>query len=390
MNGRSLGLAFIDKVREIYGTRNAVPLHAPTFSEREEDAVARAVESTFVSSIGPDIEVFEQSIAEVTGAKHVVAVSSGTAALHVALLTQGVGHRDEVITSPITFVATCNAIAYCGADPVFVDIEGETLGMSPSALAEFLTEFGEVRDDGICWNKASGRKIRVCLPVHNLGHPARVAEIKTICDQFKISVVEDAAESLGSLQGGKHTGLIGEVGTLSFNGNKIITTGGGGALITNASELATELKHLTTTAKRAHPWLFHHDRVGFNYRLPNLNAALGVMQIERLDDFVSKKRRLAQEYSGWFKGQSQGEFFLEPDRARSNYWLNAIALTDQEERDDFLKVTNDAGVMTRPMWTPMHTLPMFKDCLRSNLQNAEEIAATFVNLPSSVVSLDSA
>jgi len=385
VNAVDLGTTFVAKVREIYGTDKTIPLHAPTFSEREKDAVVKAVESTFVSSVGPDIEQFERDIASVTGAKRAVAVSSGTAALHVALFVQGVKRGEEVITAPITFVATCNAIAYCGADPVFVDVDSDTLGLSPIFLAQFLEEFGEIRDDGFCWNTASNKKIRACLPVHNLGHPARVEEIATICQKYNIAVVEDAAESLGSFQRTRHTGLVGAIGTLSFNGNKIITTGGGGALITDNLELAEKIRHITTTAKKPHPWLFQHDQIGFNYRLPNLNAALGIAQLTRLDDFLAKKRRLTQVYREWFANQPAVDFFLEPEGARSNYWLNAVALTDRHERDRFLEVTNEAGVMTRPMWTPMHTLPMYSKCQRTSLANAEQIASTFVNVPSSVV-----
>jgi len=385
VNAVDLGTTFVAKVREIYGTDKTIPLHAPTFSEREKDAVVKAVESTFVSSVGPDIEQFERDIASVTGAKRAVAVSSGTAALHVALFVQGVKRGEEVITAPITFVATCNAIAYCGADPVFVDVDSDTLGLSPIFLAQFLEEFGEIRDDGFCWNTASNKKIRACLPVHNLGHPARVEEIATICQKYNIAVVEDAAESLGSFQRARHTGLVGAIGTLSFNGNKIITTGGGGALITDNLELAEKIRHITTTAKKPHPWLFQHDQIGFNYRLPNLNAALGIAQLTRLDDFLAKKRRLTQVYREWFANQPAVDFFLEPEGARSNYWLNAVALTDRHERDRFLEVTNEAGVMTRPMWTPMHTLPMYSKCQRTSLANAEQIASTFVNVPSSVV-----
>jgi len=385
VNAVDLGTTFVAKVREIYGTDKTIPLHAPTFSEREQEAVVKAVESTFVSSVGPDIEQFERDIASVTGAKRAVAVSSGTAALHVALFVQGVKRGEEVITAPITFVATCNAIAYCGADPVFVDVDSDTLGLSPIYLAQFLEEFGEIRDDGYCWNTASNKKIRVCLPVHNLGHPARVEEIATICQKYNIAVVEDAAESLGSFQRSRHTGLVGAIGTLSFNGNKIITTGGGGALITDNLDLADKIKHITTTAKKPHPWLFQHDQIGFNYRLPNLNAALGIVQLTRLDDFLVNKRRLTQVYREWFSNQPAVDFFLEPEGARSNYWLNAVALTDRHERDRFLEVTNEAGVMTRPMWTPMHTLPMYSKCQRTSLANAEQIASTFVNVPSSVV-----
>jgi perosamine synthetase len=287
----------------------------------------------------------------------------------------------------LTFVATCNAISYCGARPVFVDVDCDTLGLCPESLAEFLEQYGEVRADGHCWNRSSGNIIRACVPVHNLGHPARAGKIVNVCERYNIAVIEDAAESLGSLAGQQHTGRVGLMGVLSFNGNKIITTGGGGALITDNAVLAKRLKHLTTTAKTPHPWLFQHDEVGFNYRLPNLNAALGLAQMAQLATFVVKKRNLAKYYSKWLDEWLQARFFTEPAQARSNYWLNAILLPDRAARDEFLGRTNDCGIMTRPMWTPMHTLPMYQSCQRSNLDNAELIENTLVNIPSSAVSL---
>ena len=349
--------------------------------------ILETLESTFVSSVGMCVEQFEEDIARYTGAQFAVAVSSGTAALHTALHAVGVVQHDEVITTPLTFVATCNAISYCGARPVFVDVDCDTLGLCPESLAEFLEKYGEVRADGHCWNRSSGNIIRACVPVHNLGHPARAGKIVKVCERYNIPVIEDAAESLGSLAGQQHTGRVGLMGVLSFNGNKIITTGGGGALITDNAVLAKRLKHLTTTAKTPHPWLFQHDEVGFNYRLPNLNAALGLAQMAQLAAFVAKKRNLAKYYSKWLDEWLQARFFTEPAQARSNYWLNAILLPDRAARDEFLGRTNDCGIMTRPMWTPMHTLPMYQNCQRSNLDNAELIENTLVNIPSSAVSL---
>jgi len=379
--------AFMTMVREVFGTSEFIPLHAPRFEGQEKELILETLESTFVSSVGMCVEQFEEDIARYTGAQFAVAVSSGTAALHTALHAVGVVQHDEVITTPLTFVATCNAISYCGARPVFVDVDCDTLGLCPESLAEFLEQYGEVRADGHCWNRSSGNIIRACVPVHNLGHPARAGKIVKVCERYNIAVIEDAAESLGSLAGQQHTGRVGLMGVLSFNGNKIITTGGGGALITDNAVFAKRLKHLTTTAKTPHPWLFQHDEVGFNYRLPNLNAALGLAQMAQLVAFVTKKRNLAKYYSEWLDEWLQVRFFTEPADARSNYWLNAILLPDRAARDEFLGRTNDCGIMTRPMWTPMHTLPMYQSCQRSSLDNAELIENTLVNIPSSAVSL---
>ena len=379
--------AFVAKVREIFKTKEFIPLHAPRFAGQEKELILETLESTFVSSVGECVDKFEQDIARYTGAEFAVAVSSGTAALHTALHVVGVALDNEVITTPLTFVATCNAISYCGARPVFVDVDLDTLGLSPQSLAQFLEQHAEIRQDGLCWNRFSGKVIRACVPVHNLGHPARAEEIAKVCGRYNIAVIEDAAESLGSLTDAEHTGRVGLMGVLSFNGNKIITTGGGGALITDDAAFAKRLKHLTTTAKQPHPWLFQHDEVGFNYRLPNLNAALGLAQIAQLDDFVVKKRDLARYYADWLDKWPHATFFTEPTGARSNYWLNAILLQDREARDEFLGRTNECGIMTRPMWTPMHTLPMYQNCQCSSLDNAELIESTLVNIPSSVVSL---
>ena len=280
---------FVDFVRARFGGDQRVALHAPVFGELEEQLVVEVVRSSYVSSVGAMVEEFEQEIARYTGAKYAVATNTGTAALHVGLTALGIDVDDEVITQSLTFVATCNAIKYCGAHPVFVDVDSDSLSLSPLHLEEFLSNNSEIRDDGRCWNIRTGRRIQACIPMHNLGHPARAEQIKEICSRFNVHVVEDAAESLGSYEGNKHTGRIGELGTLSFNGNKVITTGGGGAVITDDKNLADTVRHLTTTAKKPHPWLFLHDRVGFNYRMPNLNAALGCAQIKRLDKFLLLK-----------------------------------------------------------------------------------------------------
>ena len=375
---------FVDLVRQLFSTEDSIPLHAPRFERNETKYVVDALNSTFVSSVGQHVNEFERKIAEFTGAHYVVATNNGTAALHTALLLAGVQSGDEVITQPLTFVATCNAIRYCGAEPVFMDVERTTLGLSPEAISVFLEEHAEVRSDGLCWNRQSNRIIRAVVPVHNLGLPARAAEIGEICARYNVPLIEDAAESLGSCRDGIHTGRAGCMGTLSFNGNKIITTGGGGAVITDDETIADKAKHLTTTAKQPHPWLFLHDEVGFNYRLPNLNAALGCAQIEQLPDYIERKRGLAKRYQQWF-ADKEPELVLEPLGARSNYWLNAILLKDREERDSFLKYTNERGVMTRPMWTPMHTLPMYQNCQRGDVTIAENIESRLVNIPSSVI-----
>ncbi|MHC8865848.1 LegC family aminotransferase [Arenicellales bacterium IMCC57338] len=378
--------ALVAKVREIYCTDQFIPLHAPRLGETEKSYVIDAIDSTFVSSVGKNVVEFEEAIAKYTGARFAVAVSSGTAALHVALHAIGVRAGDEVITTPLTFVATCNAISYCGGSPIFVDVDRSTLGLSSDSLAQFLEEYAEVRDDGLCWNRFSEKVIRACVPVHNLGHPAQVEKIITICERYNIPVIEDAAESLGSYSGDTHTGRLGSLGTLSFNGNKIITTGGGGAIITDSERLKERVKHLTTTAKQPHPYLFIHDEIGFNYRLPNLNAALGLAQIEQLEHFVLQKRQLSSVYAEWLDDYADIRFFSEPAEARSNYWLNAILVSDRSTRDDILSKTNQLGVMTRPMWTPMPSLPMFENCLQFEIVNAREIENQLINLPSSVVS----
>ena len=290
--------------------------------------------------MGGYVEEFEKRLARYIGAEYAVATSSGTAALHIALRVVGVKPGDEVVTVPLTFVATCNAIRYCGGNPVFVDVERQTLGLCPESLGAFLENNTEIRNDGLCWNRNTNKVIRACVPVHNLGHPVRINEIRTLCAQHNIHLVEDSAESLGSFYNGIHTGSFGKLGILSFNGNKIITTGGGGAIISDDEALVRRAKHLTTTAKMHHPWLFLHDDVGFNYRLPNINAALGCGQLEQLVKYVDVKRMLAKRYQEFFSNFEEIENFSEPIGACSNYWLNAIILKDKKERDEFLLFSN--------------------------------------------------
>ena len=346
--------------------------------------------STYVSSVGKFVDRFELMLSEYTGAKRAIAVVNGTAALHVALRLAGVRAGDEVITQPLTFVATCNAVSYLGASPVFVDIDRDTLGLSPVALKQWLKEKVELKSLPMYsqlqpYNRQSGHRIAAVVPMHTFGHPCRIDEIVDICNQFNIFVIEDAAESLGSYYKGVHTGNFGKLGILSFNGNKTITTGGGGAIITNDEDLADKAKHLTTTAKCAHKWEYFHDQTGYNYRMPNLNAALGCAQMEHLPEFIDKKRKLAKKYEKAFTDIPGVSFFHEPVNSKSNYWLNTIILNEDSKmlRDDILEATNKAGYMTRPAWTLMHKLPMFARCLKIHTSTAEDLEARIINIPSS-------
>ena len=328
------------------------------------------------------VDLFEEKIAEYTGATKAVVCVSGTNALHIALKLAGVERQDEVITQPLTFIATANAISYCGATPVFVDVDKDTMGLSPQSLEAFLSKETEMKADE-CYNKTTGKRIRACVPMHTFGHPCRIDEIAIICNRYKIELIEDAAESLGSYYKGQHTGTFGKIGILSFNGNKIITAGGGGMLLFNDEKLAKKAKHLTTQAKVFHPWEFVHDEIGYNYRMPNINAALGVAQLESLNLYIEKKRVLATAYMNFFQGKGI-PFFHEPDNCISNYWLNVILFDSEQERDLFLTESNSQGVMTRPAWRLMNKLPMFENCQHGDLSNAEWLEKRVVNIPSSV------
>ena len=373
---------FVSFVRNLYQTDGFVPLHAPVFLGNEKEYLLETIDSTFVSSVGEYVELFEQRIASTTNTGYAVATVNGTAALHAALLVVGVSNGDDVLTQALTFVATCNAIRYCGADPVFVDIDRNSLGMSPESLANYLDEHVEKRD-GYAWNKSTGRRISACIPMHTFGHPTRIDLIIDICSQYHIPVIEDAAESLGSTWKTGHTGTFGRLGVLSFNGNKIVTTGGGGMILTNDESLANRARHLTTTARISHRWDYEHDRVGYNYRMPNLNAALGMAQLEQLREFVDNKREVARNYISWCRDKNL-EILIEPEGARSNYWLNALILRDSDERDSFLQETNQNDVMTRPAWNPMHHLQMYESCHSGPLENTEWAIDRVVNIPSSV------
>lgn len=383
MGVEAFAKALIERVRVEYGTDEFIPLHVPRLGVRERELVADAVDSQFVSSVGRYGTDFEESLVGYTGTQHAVAVMNGTAALHLCLVLAGVQRDEEVITQAVTFVATCNAISYCHAHPVLVDIERPTLGMSPDSLEGWLDAHAEVGDDGLCRNRDTGRVVRACIPMHSFGHPLRIERITEICRRWGLVLIEDAAESLGSFYQGRHTGLVGDLAALSFNGNKIMTTGGGGMILTQDAKLAERARYLSTTAKQPHRWDYFHDEVGYNYRMPALNAALGCAQMESLPDFVAAKRGLAARYSEWFAG-TDFEFLTEPKGARSNYWLNAFFATDRGERDALLEQTNDAGVMTRPVWVPMHRLPAFEDCQRADLPVSEWVADRLINIPSYV------
>jgi aminotransferase in exopolysaccharide biosynthesis len=378
--------ALIRFVREQYRTDEFIPLHAPVFPGREREYVLQTIDSTFVSSVGIFVDRFERDIAAYTGAKRAVATVNGTAALHAALLLAGVKAGELVVTQSLTFVATCNAIAYCHAEPAFVDVDRDTLGLSPTALEAWLDASARLDADGLCRLKQDGRVVRACLPMHTFGHPVHLDRLVEVCVRWNLALVEDAAESLGSLYHGKHTGTFGLLGTLSFNGNKILTTGGGGMILADEA-LGARAKHLTTTAKKPHPYEFVHDEVGYNYRLPNLNAALGCAQLEQLDRFVESKRALADRYAAHLAGSAL-EFVREPVGCRSNYWLNAVICDSREQRDALLKATNDKGVMTRPIWQLMTHLPIYQNCPRGDLATAEWLEARVVNLPSSVLASD--
>ena len=372
-------------IRSLFSTEAFIPLHEPRFWGNEKKYLIECIDSTFVSSVGKFVDKIESDIVKYTGAKYAIAVVNGTAGLHIALQLSGVKRDTEVITQPITFIATANAISYCGAKPVFVDVDLDTLGLSPTALSAFLEENAQYDPvTGKSINKCTNREITACVPMHTFGHPCRIDEIVEICKNYGIAVIEDSAESIGSYYKGKHTGTFASMGVFSFNGNKTITSGGGGIIVTDDEKLAKLAKYITTTAKIPHKWEYRHDMIGYNYRMPNINAALAVAQLEQMDVFLKSKRELAKKYLDF--GQEHGiQFFKEPENSESNYWLNAIILDNIEERDAFLSITNGAGVMTRPIWALMNKLRMFGDCQTGDLTNAIWLEDRVVNIPSSVI-----
>ncbi len=377
----------IEYIRNYYDAKDeeTVMLHAPTFVGNEKKYLNECIDSTFVSSVGQFVDRFERDMERYTGAKKAVVCVNGTNALHIAMMLAEVEHEDEVLTQSLSFIATCNAISYIGAHPVFLDVDLDTMGLSPDAVEKWLKGNGEIRKDGQCYNKKTGRRIKACIPMHTFGHPVRLERLIEICKEWNIELVEDAAESIGSLYKGQHTGTFGKVGAISFNGNKTITTGGGGMLLFMDEELGRYAKHITTQAKVPHRWAFVHDHIGYNYRMPNINAALGCAQLECIDRFIESKRKTAQAYRDFFKDEPHGiKFMVEPEDSRSNYWLNAILLPDKEAQQAFLEYTNDHGVMTRPVWELMNRLVMFKDAQTDGLANTQWLADRIVNIPSSV------
>ena len=369
-------------IKQTFKTDEFIPLHEPKFIGNEKNYLIECIDSTFVSSVGKYVDRFEKEFASYVGAKYAIATVNGTAALHVALKLVNVEKDDEVITQPLTFIATCNAISYCGAKPIFLDVDLDTLGLSPNSLKNFLEQNCEVLDNQ-CLNKTTNKVIKACVPMHTFGHPCKIDEIKEICDIWNISLVEDSAESLGSFYKDKHTGTFGKVGAFSFNGNKIITSGGGGVIVTDDEVLAKRAKHITTTAKIPHPYEYVHDEIAYNYRLPNINAALLVAQMENLEKFLDSKRELASIYEEFFKTVNIN-FIKEPKESKSNYWLQSVLLNDENERNEFLDYTNKNGVMSRPIWRLMNELEMYKDCQKDKLKNAKYLEQRVVNIPSSV------
>ena len=392
----------INFIRSVYGNQEFTPLAVPVFAGNEKKYLNECIDTTFVSSVGKFVDRFEKEMAAYTGAKRAVVCVSGTNALHMSLLLVGVKRGDEVITQALTFIATCNALSYIGAHPEFLDVDRSTMGLSPDAMKEWLQKNAEVRkntrineldkcydfafqeDEMACYNKNTGRRIKACVPMHTFGHPVRIEEIAALCKEWHIELVEDAAESIGSKYKGIHTGLFGKVGALSFNGNKTITTGGGGMMLFNDEELGAYAKHITTQAKIPHRWEFRHDHIGYNYRMPNINAALGCAQLEHLDEYIADKRATAAAYAEYFKNVDGIDFFTEPENSFSNYWLNVVIVPDHDKQLEFLQETNDNGVMTRPIWELMNRLPMFEKCENDGLKNTIFFADRVVNIPSSV------
>jgi aminotransferase in exopolysaccharide biosynthesis len=370
----------ISFIKELYNHQNHIPLHAPVFFGNEKKYITDCIDTTYVSSVGKYVDLFEKMVADYTGSAKTVVCVNGTNALHLALKLSGVEQNDEVITQPLTFIATINAIIYCSANPVFIDVDRDTMGLSPEKMSAWLYKNAEIKG-GICFNRYTGRRIRACLPMHTFGHPVHLDELVQTCLDWHIELVEDAAESLGSFYKGKHTGTFGSIGVLSFNGNKIVTTGGGGMLLFQDIKKGEWAKHLTTQAKMPHRWEFNHDAVGYNYRMPNINAALGCAQLENLEIMLKNKRQTAMEYKKFFHNTDIA-FFDEPVDCKANFWLNAIILPTHEKQQEFLAITNDNGIMTRPIWKLMNRLPMFDSCQCGDLENAEWFADNVVNIPS--------
>jgi len=372
----------VEFIKSLYPGQNPVPLHAPVFLGNEKKYLADCIDSTFVSYVGKYVTQFEEMTAQYTGAKYAIAMVNGTTALQIALQVAGVKPGDEVITQPLTFVATANAISHCGAIPVFVDVDIDTMGLSPQNLKDFLLKNYTIKSDGT-YNRLTGKRLASIVPMHTFGFPCRIDDIVDIADAFNVPVVEDSAESLGSCYKNKHTGTFGIAGILSYNGNKTITTGGGGMIITDSEEFAKKAKHLSTTAKVSHSYDYVHDQVGYNYRMPNVNAAIGVAQMEKIEEYLLNKRGTSDIYREYFASKNI-DFTSEMKETTANYWLNVIRLKDFNKRNTFLDVANENGVMTRPVWQLMDKLEMYKDCQASNLDNSKWLEERVVNIPSGV------
>ena len=373
-------------IQDTFCSKNEIVLHEPTFIGKEKEYVKETIESTFVSSVGKFVDNFELNISKFVNSKYAIATSSGTTALHTALLIGGCDQNSEVITQSLSFVAGLNSILYCGSSPVFIDVDLDSMGMSPECLNNFLKTNCEIRNDSFCWNKKTNKIIKVCLVTHVYGFPMRVDEVKKICDEYNIILIEDAAESLGSFYKEKHTGTFGTMGVFSFNGNKIITSGGGGMIVTNNKEIAKNAKHLTTTAKKPHKWEFFHDRIGYNYRMPNLNAALGLAQLENIDVLLKRKKKLAMSYKNWSK-KNNIKIAQSIAQAEPNNWINILISNDRNQRDQILEDTNKSKIFTRPAWRLLHTLPMAAGYQFEKMENSNWLEERIVNLPSSAIKL---
>ena len=376
----------ISFIKEIFNDQAFIPLHEPKFSGNEKRYLEDCIDTSYVSSVGKYVDKFEDIVSEFTNSKFAIATVNGTSALHLALEIAGVVEGDEVITQAMTFVGTCNAISYCGAKPIFIDISKETLGLSASALEEFLSK-NTKKVNGECINKISGSKISAIVPMHTFGHPVEISAIIEISKLYGIPVIEDAAEALGSYYKKQHVGTFGDIGILSFNGNKIVTTGGGGMILCKDPALAVKAKHLSTTAKVKHDYLFLHDEIGYNYRMPNINAAIGCAQMENISTTLNEHKELAVKYEDYFSGTNV-TLIKQPTNSESNYWLNTILMESEAERDLFLNEANKLGVMLRPPWTLMNKLDIYKDCLHDNLENTVLLSKTLINLPSSLREID--
>ncbi|AUS85402.1 aminotransferase DegT [Lysinibacillus sp. YS11] len=375
---------FSDNVKRYYG-KDFVPLHEPTFNEKEVEYVTDCIKTGWVSSVGAYVNRLEEDLAKFVGVKRAVAVVNGTAALHIALKVAGVKAEDEVLMPSLTFIATANAVSYLGAVPHFIDVSFHTLGVDADKLQIYLEQIGTTKNNQL-YNRETGRRISALVPMHTFGHAVDIEGLLKVCDMYNVTLVEDAAESLGTYYKGKHTGSFGKVSAISFNGNKIMTTGGGGAIVTDDDAIADYAKHLTTTAKIPHSWAYEHDEIGFNYRMPNLNAALGCAQLEKMPTFIQQKRELTKHYERWLSNLEGVHLFKEPANTRSNYWLQTILLDEQINRDEVLSFLNERGVMSRPIWKPMHHLAIYQNCPKSDLNVTEQLNRSVVNIPSTPIS----